>query len=170
MVFSRLVIIILGLLGAVGLGQGPEIVTQYEQRLGGALSELRTIIDQFDSDVAKNGLRRDQALAIYQKSPEQFLHDRGQSMQTAITRYESLRRQVVTFKTTNELYKPVYMIMQADQQVLEGVMDDYTVGLPATTGSVFYGVIGALVGAFLGWFFRLLSGLDKRPSKIRMTR
>lgn len=165
--FGKLVVIVMGLVGAALFCQAPEIATQYQQRLGGAIDELRTVIERFDSDVAKNGLDRASALQLYNKSPEKFLHDRAVSMSVAIERFDTLRAQEVAFKTTGELNKPIYVFREADQTVLKGVLDDYTVGLPATFSGAVYGSFGALLGLLFGGLLLKLSGLDTRRSRRR---
>jgi len=155
----------MGMIGAITAGQAPEIVTQYEQRLGGAIDELRTVIDQFDTDVAKNGLDRVRALAVYQKSNEPFLRDRGVSMRAALKRYEKLNAQRAAFQTMNGLYKPVYLFRAADQPLLKGVLDAYQIGLPATSGGALYGFFGGVAGFLFGGLLLSLSGLDTRRNK-----
>ena len=165
--FARLVILIASLMGAATVGQAPEVVTQYEQRLGGAISELRSIIQQFDNDVTKNGLNRAEALRVYQNSSEPFLHDRGRSMEVALVRLENLTMQVSRFREMSEFYKPIYVFRQADQQLLEGVLGDYKMALPATAGGVLYASFGALIGLLFGGLLLKLSGLDTRRNKKR---
>ena len=74
----------LGLVGGLALGvalsQFPEYAQQYTQRLGGAVDELRVITSDFDRAAAQSGLTREQALARYQQSPDQFLTGRGRAM------------------------------------------------------------------------------------------
>jgi len=64
----------LATLGGLALGfafsQFPEYAQQYEQRLGGAVDELRIIVDDFDADARKFGLTRPEALQHYATSPE----------------------------------------------------------------------------------------------------
>ncbi|MEP3526045.1 MAG: DUF2937 family protein [Hyphomicrobiales bacterium] len=165
--FGKLVVIVMGFVGAALFCQAPEIATQYQQRLGGAIDELRTVIERFDADVAKNGLDRTSALQLYNKSPEKFLHDRGASMSVAIERFDALRTQEAAFKTTSDLNKPIYVFREADQKVLKGVLDDYMVGLPATSSGAVYGSFGALLGLLFGGLLLKLSGLDTRRSRRR---
>ena len=163
--FGKLVVIIMGFVGAALFCQAPEIATQYQQRLGGAIDELRAVIERFDADVAKNGLDRASALELYNKSPEKFLHDRGISMRVAIERFDVLRAQQVAFRTKSDLNKPVYVFREADQVVLKGVLDDYSIGVPATLGGAVYGSFGALLGLLFGGLLLKLSGLDTRRSR-----
>lgn len=164
--FGKLIVCAMGVLGAATFSQAPEIVTQYEQRLGGAITELKTVIEQFDADVAKNGLNRESALQVYNNSSDKFLRDRGQSMSVAIQRFKALGAQVAAFKTTNELYKPVFVLRQADQKVLKGVLDDYSMGVPATISGAAYGSLGGFLGLLFGGLLTRLSGLKKRHGRL----
>ena len=50
------------LVAAVTTSQLPEFAQQYRQRLGGAVDELRTIVQRFDADAQAAGMDRTQAL------------------------------------------------------------------------------------------------------------
>ena len=165
--FGKLVVIAFVLGGAAIFCQAPEIATQYQQRLGGAIGELRTVIERFDADAQRAGLDRASALQVYQNSSEPFVRDRGISMSVALQRFDTLHAQQAAFKTTHEMVKPVYVYREADQKVLKGVLDDYTLGLPATISGAVYGSFGALLGLLFGGLLLKLSGLDTRRSRAR---
>lgn len=167
--FGRLVILIFGLFGASGLAQGPEMATQYEQRIGGALGELQTVIEQFDKDVAKNGLTRATALETYRQASAPFLKDRGQSMQVALARFDTLTHQVKAFKTSNDLYKPIYLFAEGDEKVMQGMLKDYTFGIPATLSGFVYAVFGFFFGGLFGWVIRLFSPQGSPRGGVRIT-
>ena len=167
--FGRLIVLIFGLFGAAGLAQGPEMATQYEQRIGGALGELQTVIEQFDKDVAKNGLTRETALETYNQASAPFLKDRGQSMQIALARFDALTQQVKTFKTSNDLYKPIYLFAEGDEKVMQGMLKDYTFGIPATLSGFVYAVFGFFFGGLFGWVIRIFSRLDAPRGAVRIT-
>ncbi|MEP1443129.1 MAG: DUF2937 family protein [Hyphomicrobiales bacterium] len=168
--FGRIVILIFGLFGASGLAQGPEMASQYEQRIGGALGELQTVIEQFDKDVAKNGLTRETALETYSQASAPFLKDRGRSMQIALSRFDTLTHQVKTFKTSNDLYKPIYLFAEGDEKVMQGMLKDYTFGIPATLSGFVYAVFGFFFGGFFGWVIRIFSPRDAGHGDVRVTK
>lgn len=168
--FGRIVILIFGLFGASGLAQGPEMASQYEQRIGGAVSELQTVIEQFDKDVADNGLTRQTALESYSQATSSFLQDRGRSMQVALARFDNLTKQVKTFKTSNDLYKPVYLFAEGDQKVMDGMLKDYTFGIPATLSGFIYAIFGLFFGGLFGWVIRLFSRLDAPRGAVRISK
>ena len=167
--FGRLVILVFGLFGAVGFAQGPEMATQYQQRIGGALSELQTVIERFDQDVAKNGLTRETALETYSQASAPFLKDRGQSMQIALTRFDVLTHQVKTFKTSNDLYKPIYLFAEGDEKVMQGLLKDYSFGVPATLAGFVYAVFGFFFGGLFGRIICIFSPLHKHRGEVRIT-
>ena len=168
--FGRFIILVFGFFGAVGLAQGPEMATQYEQRIGGALGELQTVIEQFDKDVAKNGLTRETALETYSQASAPFLKDRGRSMQIALSRFDTLTHQVKTFKTSNDLYKPIYLFAEGDEKVMQGMLKDYTFGIPATLSGFVYAVFGFFFGGLFGWVIRIFSPRDAGHGDVRVTR
>jgi hypothetical protein len=59
---SRTLSLAIGLLCAIAAAQLPELAQQYRQRLGGAIDEVRVIVERFDTDAATNQLNREQAL------------------------------------------------------------------------------------------------------------
>src|SRR5690606_31307549 len=61
----RALSIVGGLALGFGFAQFPQYAQQYEQRLGGAVDELRIIVDDFDRGAASFGLTREQALLRY---------------------------------------------------------------------------------------------------------
>ena len=68
-------------LGGVLLSQFPEYAQQYTQRLGGAVDELRVIIDRFRRRGGRGaGLTRAQALDRYRQAGDSFLAGRGAAM------------------------------------------------------------------------------------------
>lgn len=168
--FGRFIILVFGFFGAVGLAQGPEMATQYEQRIGGALGELQTVIEQFDKDVAKNGLTRETALETYSQASAPFLKDRGRSMKIALSRFDTLTHQVKTFKTSNDLYKPIYLFAEGDEKVMQGMLKDYTFGIPATLSGFAYAVFGFFFGGLFGWVIRIFSPRDAGHGDVRVTR
>ena len=56
--FIRTLSLAAGLFGAVVAAQLPELVQQYNQRLGGAIDEVAAIVSRFDYDAASNSLKR----------------------------------------------------------------------------------------------------------------
>ncbi|MGB3501338.1 MAG: DUF2937 family protein [Mesorhizobium sp.] len=150
-----------GLAGALALSQAPEFAQQYRQRLGGALEELARVVSEFDEDAAANKLSRDEALATYSVSSEQFLKDRGERMKSTITRMETLAAQARWFETLPPVAKPVALARGYDGTLMAGLWRDYRPAAPLTLdGAVWAGagfVAATSLFALLCWPFQAWS-------------
>ena len=109
---------VLGLAAALVFSQAPEFEQQYRQRLGGAIGELEPIVANFDADAQRADLTREEALAIYGRSHEQFLKDRGKSMVEIFDRYERLVLQRQALQSAGDLTRPALVIYGADAKLL----------------------------------------------------
>src|SRR3569833_3365876 len=111
----------LAVLGGLGLAamfaQFPEYAQQYEQRLGGAVDELRIIVADFDADAQKFGLSRDEALRHYAISPDAFIVARGQSMARTLARYAKLNRQLNNHKAADPRTRVTHLNDYLDSQI-----------------------------------------------------
>ena len=90
--FIRTLSLAAGLFGAVVAAQLPELVQQYNQRLGGAIDEVAAIVSRFDHDAASNSLKRDEALAKLAESPDDLVRRRGQDAVMNVARLRQSRR------------------------------------------------------------------------------
>ena len=93
----------LGVVGGVMLGialsQFPEYAQQYTQRLGGAVDELRAIIEDFDRDAVAAGLTRRDALLRYEATEMSSFARRGTSMDRTFVRYAELSAALTQVQT-----------------------------------------------------------------------
>ena len=78
-----------GLVGA----QLPEVMQQYQQRLGGAADEVEAIVDRFDRDAAANNMNRAKALDQLRVSEDDLVRRRGIDMELNIERAAQLKQQ-----------------------------------------------------------------------------
>jgi hypothetical protein len=141
---------------------------QYQQRLGGAVQELKRVVVAFDADAASEGLSRKAALKRYAASDDSFLNKRGVSIATALDRFQRIvaHRQALVNATAFE--RPALFLKYRDQSLFEGTVADYRPALPATTEGVLYAFVGFVFGGGLaamlvGGWRRLRRGL-RRPA------
>lgn len=132
--------------GGLASSQLPEFSQQYQQRLGGAIDELRAVVADFDADAARNGLQRDEAIVIYRQSAEEFLRDRGQSMSQTLSRFESLIAQRERFARWPDMAEPLAIARQNDATLLAGTWDDFRPAVPVTVAGGLYAAGGGLLG------------------------
>jgi hypothetical protein len=147
-----------GLFGGIVLSQAPEMTQQYGQRIGGALDELRVIVENFDQQAAQNKIDRDKALTLYGASGEPFLRSQGISMQETIARFETLEAQNEALSTALPVLKPFVLIRQADGAILANAWRDFIPAVPISLP----GLVWATIGFIGGWVvLRMLAFLSR---------
>jgi hypothetical protein len=135
-----------GLVLGFGFAQFPEYAQQYEQRLGGAVDELRIIVDDFDRGAASFGLSREDALMRYAMSPDEFLQDRGLSMRVTIGRYERLRTDLDALQNASPIQRAQHLPRYLDSDVGARALENFQPGVPATGEALVWGLTGTLLG------------------------
>ena len=146
------------LAAAVSTSQLPEFAQQYRQRLGGAVDELRSIVERFDTDAQTAGMDRAQALKHHLMSSDPFFKDRGLSMQGTIDRFDRLALQAKNMADGDSVTRLVSFASSVDRDLAKATLNAYEPALPVTTE----GGILATLGAFLGWMIARLLGAPKR--------
>jgi len=157
---ARIFAIVAGLAGGTVFSQAPEFAQQYRQRIGGAIDELRVIVEDFNAQAAEHHLDRQQALNAYAQSSDDFLRDRGVSMRSTITRYETLLSQQLHLGTAAPVAKPFVLLGNADDVVFANTWRDFVPGVPVSFAGLVWGAIG-FIG---GWIVAALLGLGARQA------
>ena len=142
----RLLTFVGAILGGIGLSQFPEYAQQYEQRLAGAVDELRIIVDDFDRALSGLGQTREDAFALGQDlSPrEQKLLDNAQSN---ITRLAFMEHALVRLRGASVLQQLGVAPLVVDIQVAGRTFADFKPAIPLTV----HGLACAFLGFVVGW-------------------
>lgn len=149
--------------------QAPEFSQQYHQRLGGALGELTTIVEQFDSDAQSGGYSRESALSVMKSSSNTLIHRRGVSMQSNVSRYHNLRTQNDTLAASPELFRPYFVLQNRDTKLTTETWKIFKPAIPLTLAGAIWGAVGALImalgyGAILSILSRSRSNKNQNPN------
>jgi hypothetical protein len=140
----------LGILGGLALGfalsQFPEYAQQYVQRLGGAVDELRIIVEDFDRGAAEAGLTRDQALARFAGVNDSFIAGRGEAAAATIARYETLSATLSEIRGASGWERFVHLPDYLDSEVGRRALADYQPALPVTLEGFAYAGVGFAIG------------------------
>ena len=140
-----------GIVGAIvfgiGMSQFPEFTQQYQQRLGGAVDELRIITEEFDRTAASQGMSRNQALATYTGS--QFLTVRSEDLQSTFVRYERLSEDLRILEGADALGRFTSFLHMTDNQLVNSTWEAYEPAVPVDSEGFVFAVIGAM-GGFYG--------------------
>lgn len=138
--------------------QAPEFAVQYQHRLGGAIGELEPIVSNFDADAHRADLTRAEALAVYGRSHEQFLKDRGKSMAQVFDRYDHLVAQRDALSASGNLMRPVRLLSSVDERIFTDTRREFSPAVPLTLAGLVYAALGALAASMLAALLRGLVG------------
>lgn len=141
---GRVVTLVFGLGGAVGMSQFPEFSQQYVQRLGGALDELNQVAAQFDRSARAEGLTRQAALDALQGSP--FLERRQTDMTAVFTRAARLQRSQDALRDAGPFARLQHVLRFDDAQLARATWQDYAPAIPATPTGLAFAGLGGLAG------------------------
>lgn len=159
----RTVSLATGVLGAIVGAQLPEVMQQYQQRLGGATDEIAAIVDRFDRDAATNNTNREGALAQLQASGDDLVRRRGTDMELNLQRLSTLRQQRENM-TGDYLRRAVYFLGHADPTLLNQTLKVYQPAVPTTAEGLFSALAGFVAG---WWVLRLIAWPFRRWNETR---
>lgn len=163
----------LGILGGLALGfalsQFPEYAQQYVQRLGGAVDELRIVVEEFDRGAAEAGLTRDEALARFAGVNDSFIAGRGEAAAATIARYETLSATLTEIRGASGWERFVHLPDYLDSEVGRRALADYQPALSVTLEGFAYAGVGFAIGyvALSALVAVLLLPFRRRRSKRR---
>lgn len=145
-----------GLFGAVVASQGPEFVQQYRQRLGGAIDELRRVVQQIEADAGQAGQTRDGALDRMKSASDDFSRRRADAMKADVERLDGLQAQRQALDGTGSLGRVLVFVRDFDSQLARAAYDDFVPAVPATEA----GLVSAGAGFVGGWaLLAIIAGL-----------
>ncbi len=142
------------LAGGAGMSQFPEYSQQYQQRLAGAVDEMRVVVQQFDDSIARVGKTREEVFAQTPASElERQLVNDGKAN---IDRLSFLETALARFQNAPVLNRLLNAPVVADGKVARAAWQDFKPALPLTVvGFAFAGI-----GFIAGWvFFAVVLGL-----------
>jgi Protein of unknown function (DUF2937) len=138
-----------GGLMAVGASQAPEFAQQYSQRLGGAVDELRAVVEGFDADARRNGLSRENGLLKLETAQDRFVASRGEAQRRLIQRFDQLEAQKAAMTAPDVLTRVGAMVKGYDSDIGRRAMADFRPAMPLTAEGLFFGLIGFVAGVLV---------------------
>jgi hypothetical protein len=152
---ARTMAVAVGLFGGVVASQVPEFAQQYRQRLGGAIDELRRVVQRFDADAGANGQNREGAVDRLRTNPDNLVSRQGDAMRANIERVERLERHRQAFVEAGPFQRLVVTARDGDVDLMRAAYQDFEPAVPATQE----GVVAAGVGFLGGWSLAFLIGM-----------
>jgi len=152
-----------GVLLACSMSQFPEYSQQYVQRLGGAVDELTTVVEDFDASAQASGQNREAALLSMDGT--EFLNRRQDDMRRTMTRQDTLTQDYDALRDANAFERLAYITKLTDTGITERTWDDFQPAVPLTLDGLIFTVVGYLAGygALSG-----ASGLSRRKRRKRI--
>jgi hypothetical protein len=141
-------ILVIALASALIVGQVPEFMQQYGQRLGGAVDEVARIVGQFDEDSRRSGYERPAALALMAKNAERLIRDQASRMEANISRLNQLRHQQDTFKNSGSVTRLSSFLTNYDRPLAERTFEAFKPALPITFDGLLFAAAGFLIPCF----------------------
>jgi hypothetical protein len=142
----RTLAFIVGILSAALFGQFPEYAQQYEQRLGGAVDELRIIAADFDRAAESAGLTRQAALERYGATGDEFVAGRGVAMARVFLRLEELSATLAEVSGASGWERFRNLPRYLDTEIGGRTLEAYRPAVPVTVEGVAYAGAGLLLG------------------------
>jgi hypothetical protein len=139
----------------VAASQGPEFAQQYRQRLGGAIDELRRVVQRFDADAGANGHSREVAVDRLRTNPDNLVSRQGDAMRANIERLERLERHRQSFVEAGPFQRLLVTARDGDVDLMRATYLDFEPAVPATQE----GLVSTGLGFLGGWSLALLVGL-----------
>lgn len=156
-----------GVMLALAFSQFPEYSQQYEQRLGGAVDELRIITERFDADATAAGLTREQAFARYTQTSDNFIVGQGRNAEETFRRYARLSADLTELSTAGPMDRLRLLPKFFDAEVGRRALDNFEPGVPVTLEGLGWAGAGLALGYTL---VSLLVGLLMLPFRRRSRR
>lgn len=137
-----------GIMGAVVCAQLPEFSQQYQQRLGGAIAEMRVVVARFDESLAGVGLSREsaEAAALDESGIGQRLITDG--LRHA-ERLAHLERAEARLAEAGPLREVITLPFALDRDLARATYAAFAPAVPATLAGLAYGGAGFLAGWLL---------------------
>jgi len=151
-----------GILCGCALSQFPEYSQQYVQRMGGALDELATVVQDFDSSAKSAGYNRDEALAVMTGS--EFLESRQDDMRRTFDRFDILFDDYARLKDADAFKRLAYVARMRDGEVFKGTVNDFKPAVPLTIEGAGFVGLGFLFG--YGLFAGFMRLFRKKPKQV----
>ncbi len=141
--------------------QAPEFWQQYQQRLGGAIDELTTIVSQFDSEAAAQHLSESQAVDRLEAIPIRWRRAAARKCSASSTGWRgSAGAQPRSTRRTSSR-NGSRLAETFDPTIAQRAYEAYQPAVPTTSDGFISGVIGFVIG----WILTHLISLPIRHRK-----
>lgn len=143
---ARFVAVVMGLAGAVSASQLPEFTQQYRQRIGGAIDELRRIVQRFDDNARLENLDRAGWLARKRSNADPAVRREADHTERDVERLARLEKQRVTLAQSGPATRIVHFLTGFDGDLVKETYRDFKPAVPVSMEGFFSAGAGFLLG------------------------
>lgn len=134
------------LLGALFLAQFPQFYSQYLQRLGGHIDELRRTVEVYEQAAAALGVSLEQYIEEHLAAESEVITSSGEIISNLMARLWQLESSFQALIEAAPFTRWLVFIRHADWSVVRQCLYRFTPGVPATMEGLVYAGIGLLLG------------------------
>jgi len=136
-------------LGALILSQAPQVMNQYEHRLGGHIAELQMQIHQMELAAVQSGKTLEQYVQKFQTSPDEDFVSQGRIMGGMVKRLGGLSKAYNNLHHGSIFSRPFVFLYGMKLDIAKETLNSYQIGLAVNLEGLVYALIGICAGFFL---------------------
>ncbi len=154
------------LAGALLLAQFPQFYSQYLQRLGGHLEEMRRTVAAYEEAAAAAGLSLERYVEEHLISDSEVFTSSGQIIASLVERLAKLEQSCEALLQASPFSRWLVFLSEADWAITSETWRSFTPGVPTTLEGAAY----AAAGLLLGWGAYVLLRTGAKPLFRRFTK
>ncbi len=161
---------ILTIAGALTFAQFPAFIVQYQQRLGGHVDELTSIVKAYKTAAAGSGKTLEQYISVHIQSSAADFSSTGKIMAASVERYNDLSQTLTGIKEAEGFMKFTAFIKNYDMAIFKETASDFVPALNFSIDTLYYSIAGIvfimisyfLLKKFLKILFNRISGRSRK--------
>jgi len=163
--FSGIADRLISILGAVGMAQFPQFFSQYLQRLGGHLQEIRRAINKYEQAAESLGISFEDYIRQHLTAEERVFQTSGEVIAGLLNRLENIENSFYQLQQAGPFTRWIIFFQEADWEIARQTLTFYTPGIPTSMEGIIY----AFTGLLLGWglFSLFKTAFNTLDNKIR---
>jgi hypothetical protein len=149
---SHIPAVLFAFLFAIGFSQVPAFLQEYQQRLGGAVDELRSVVEEDRASARRNGVTLQRLIEDHRQSARPTVRATGVAIGARVERLAVLEKAADRLAAASALERPWVFLRTVDRPIAQGTWTEFK---PTLTLDIPYGAAGVLAGllvnGLLGW-------------------
>jgi hypothetical protein len=163
--FESLLDRVIAAAGAIIFIQIPSFLVQYQQRLGGHVDELSSLIRKYRVAAAQNGRTLEEYIGLHLQSEVKEFVSTGRIMTENLERLTGLSEALKSISESGGILKFFSFLKNFDIEIFRSALKNFVPGLTFSLDSLLYGAAGIIF--FMTIYFVIKKSLLFIADKIR---